>query len=105
TCSAPSTRSSPPPSGSQSTNSARSPRRTAVTASAAAKTQAPPPPPPPPPARDARAAAAPRGERLRRLGEHPDQPGLAIRQGDDVRGADRHRVPPDGRWRVGPHPP
>jgi len=53
--------------------------------------------------RDGRAAAAPRGERLRRLGEHPDQPGLAIRQGDDVRGADGHRVPPDVRWWLGPH--
>ena len=51
--------------------------------------------------RDGRAAAAPRGERLRRLGEHPDQPGLAIGQRDDVRGADRDRVPPDLRWRLG----
>ena len=55
--------------------------------------------------RDGRAAATSRRERLRRLGEHPDQPGLAIRQGHDVRGADRHRVPPDRAVAARPAPP
>ena len=51
--------------------------------------------------RHGRAAAAARRDRLRRLGEHPDQPGLAVGQRHDVCRADRDRVPPDLRRRLG----